>query len=861
MSTSEAQELDYDFIVESFKCEYKLDVARLKEIVQTYKITDDKAECSNLQSEFFSLWPECTIKNISEINPSSIPPTITKELFFVQSPKGSNGLPSVHYSLKEKMLSDFRATRKKVKHDEEEAEHADNKVEAIRLHAKQLAIKVVCNSEYGASNNEHFAHYDPDIAAAVTFAARKLIGFLTCNLETDHLYVDRKFISDNQKPFNWLYNAGVIDVQPYRGTDENLFQNRRHVLGRIFDLDYNVVNHDVIQIDIKRSSVVYQDTDSNYYINQHIIDTFTRNPNYPKLLSTDFNTPVDLDTALQNQRTDTQHWSTELTCSPTIIDLCMHSMLYHNELLANFIADGVNRKPVGLGFEGSFIVCRYLNRKKKYYGVKWSADGTDIPATKLPNELAYTDSGVLIPDYLPYWIPKKTVIPQPNGEYIKMTDELHEVGVNYLDYVKKYNVKCTGVDLVRRDQYKFINWFHVFILQKDLRLMSYEGDGKWHVFPKDSPMVDIIDTVVDRYKTIIKSYNDIAKFIKNEPPIKFTIFDFAKTAAYRPNKPNSIIAKVVERLKSEAERQLDSGIPKEETKEKYICGIGERMTYIIIVDETLRKLRAEGRPDTNTTDRAYIIDEVLDDLKVKYPKEKIENEIKTHDLDITYDDWINAKVITMLDDKYYLQCLCKSIALYIIGDKFPNEMKNIDEGLISSAEANELVSKCADKIAKEYVDRFYASNKVVSKNRRNYEKFEKNGRKAIESKTDRFIEETGAEVPEYIKTACKYFNCISMDQLNPDFKNMAIGTIVPKMEDNTQKLDMLKVIKNLIDDGKEPKYLNRKYKNIYKAYCNKVDELEKQIENRLLLKIEFEKVFDELQMMKFDRNGRLMEME
>lgn len=839
------ENLDYDYIVESFYCEYKLNVSRLKEIIQQYKLTSDPEVKETLNAEFFDLYPECPIKNISQIKPSSMPPTIIKKMYFIQSPKGANGLPSIHYSLKEKMLSDFRATRKKVKHDMEEAEHTDNKIEAIRLNAKQLAIKVVCNSEYGASNNEYFSHYDPDIAAAVTYAARKLIGFLTCNLESDRLYVDEQFIRDNQKQFNWLYNVGVISIEKYKGTDKELFNNRRHVLGRLFDDNYNVIEKNVIQINIKQSSVIYQDTDSNYYINEYIINKFIKNNDYKRLLSTNFNADVNLEDALDcTPREETFNEST-LTCSPQLIDLCMHSMLYHNELLSNFTADSVKRKPIGLGFEGSFIICRYLNRKKKYYGVKWSADGTDIPLTKLPNKEAYLPDGNLIKDYLPYWIPKKTVIPQPNGEYIKMTDELLEIGVNYLDYVKKYNVKCTGVDLARRDQYKFINWFHVFILQKDLRLMKYEGDGKWNVFPKSTQMLDITDEVINTYKSIMKCYNDVVKFINVKPQIKFTIFDFAKTAAYRKEKKNTISV-VVSRLKQEAEEQMEKGVSKEDSKLKYISGIGDRMSYVIIVDDNLSKLRKEGKPDTKKSERAYVVDEILDDLKSKYKQTDIENEIKMKGLDITYDEWINAKAMTMLDDKYYLECLCKSIALYIVGDLFPNEIKEIDDGMRTPAEAGGIINKLQVKIAKMYIDKFYASNKIISKNNRSYNKFEKSCRDKI---------------PEGIDMLVSYYKISSVKQLDADFKNKAIGDIVPKIEDNNNKLDMLKVIKNLIDDNKEPSYLNNVYKNIYKKYVKNKTELERQISTRLALKVKFERVFEELNKLRFNKKGELITSE
>ena len=43
-----------------------------------------------------------------------------------------------------------------------------------------------------------------------------------------------------------------------------------------------------------------------------------------------------------------------------------------------------------------------------------------------------------------------------------------------------------------------------------------------------------------------------------------------------------------------------------------------------------------------------------------------------NDPPLTYTRWLNAKLISMLDMKYYLECLAKSTALYIVGDEYPD---------------------------------------------------------------------------------------------------------------------------------------------------------------------------------------------
>ena len=300
---------DYDYIIESMYSEYKLDVKELKNI-QGRCLNAEGDVLDELVKDFNALYPECnaTKDNIQTI---SIPDTVFKKVHFVQSPKAKDGLPAVHISLKEKLLSDFRANRSKVKKLLAAAEKAHDTVAATRYNAKQLAIKVVCNSEYGASNNSTFAHYDPDVAGAVTFASRSLIYFLTTNLEHNMLVVDKDFIDGNSKQLGKLagigclnievFNEEVFDrlrdgevddslndtvddtiddtiddtfttiikrrslktiVQPTIKKDDTfytyLLRNRRHVLRRVFDDDYTLLIPDLYVILIEPSTVCYQ---------------------------------------------------------------------------------------------------------------------------------------------------------------------------------------------------------------------------------------------------------------------------------------------------------------------------------------------------------------------------------------------------------------------------------------------------------------------------------------------------------------------------------------------------------------------------------------------------------------------------
>lgn len=671
--------IDYDFIIESFYCEYKLDVKELTSIQNQYAASSEPAEKSILEQEFRQLYPECKESNIAK---ATIPDTILKKAYFQQSPKGRDGLPTVHASLKEHMLSNLRSTRASVKKDMKKAALAHDTVSENRYNAKQLAIKVVCNSEYGSANNEYFAHYDPDVASCVTRGARRLINFLTNNLETDNLFVDQKFLDEFKSQITNLKEINVLSVEPLTDTSQ-LLTNRRHCIRRLFDDAYNIIQPNIFKINIKPSIVCYQDTDSNYYKNEYIADYYTKAGN-------------------------------EFVCDPDTIDDCMHSMLAHNELLGGFIKYSIARRPYELGFEGAFIVCRYLNRKKKYYGIKWGDDAELRLTARIDDEQAYDpDTGFLIEDYMPFWKPKKTVIPQPNGDYIFIdADKLLHQRVNYLDYAKSQDVKCTGVDLARRDQYQFINFFHMVVLQKDLRVMKYNGEGDWTTFSKDEPMKQVIEEVIETFHQIIVRYQSISNYETDQlPEYDFNLIDFAKNSAYRFGKQGTVPT-IVKRLKKEG-------------KEQYIPGIGERMLYVITLDEETKSNRDQGKAkETIASERAWVVQELLDYLHSRYPESDF-NQIKSSKPNVsnlTYDMWINAKAICELDIKKYLENLCKAMALYMVGDLYPDEIRRIDDGELTSKEAGALISKLQAKISKTYVDQYFPKDKQYSRIVRQQEK-------------------------------------------------------------------------------------------------------------------------------------------
>ena len=63
---------------------------------------------------------------------------------------------------------------------------------------------------------------------------------------------------------------------------------------------------------------------------------------------------------------------------------------------------------------------------------------------------------------------KYTTIPFKDGSYMKFTLS-DAVKFNLLDFVHYFGIKCTGVDLARRDQFKFVNFNHLLTFKNDLR--------------------------------------------------------------------------------------------------------------------------------------------------------------------------------------------------------------------------------------------------------------------------------------------------------------------------------------------------------------------------------------------------------
>ena len=544
------------YIIEKFQSVFKNDLNEINKTLEAMEA--DKLNKSRNKQQLVNILKKLQPNTYEELTDmvyehdtqtknimQRIQPTETRYLYTVQSPRNENNVVITHYSLKEIMLSDLRALRSKVKH---QMETATNAIDKSRYNSKQLAIKVMCNSEYGASNSSYFPYYDPLIGGATTAASRCLINFLTNIIQTSKLYVNERFMKTNKEYIEHLHKYGVIEWKTIDITDPTDFvkNNRRFALRQLFDEYYNVVEPVIYELTIKPSMVVYQDTDSNYYTNEYIKALFSPNDTDRRThLKTYFEFIRDnYGYSLQfNEFEPYYNWVVERGTDyedPTMINLKMNLLLSHNNLVGNFIKDAICRKPISVGFEGAFTIARYFNVKKKYYGHVWN----DKMTFTLPKE--YYKDGILQDNYK-NGIACNCFPLSSNGDYIHIDEQkLLSTETDKLAYIKKQNIKLTGVDLARRDQYKFININHIRLIQHDLHYLKYIGDNKW-VNISNVNIHDIVISLLQAFKQQFVNIDDvITSMNKNEEheyntTSFYTLNDYTKDVSFKYTKANFLV--------------------------------------------------------------------------------------------------------------------------------------------------------------------------------------------------------------------------------------------------------------------------------------------------------------------------------
>ena len=681
--------MDYDYIIESFYVEYKLDQNAIKPLVNEYNITHQHGVLTKIRELF------------PEFNPitQTVPETISKRLYFVQNRKDR----ITKYSLKNSMLTDMFRARKDAKIEMGKAYKENRMNDYRRWNSVQNKIKVMINSEYGASGSKTFAHNDPDIAGAITYSARQLIAFVTHQLEYETMYVDDKFIEDNKKSIELLRLCDAIEITDIDVNETFMLNNRSHTLYRFFNDDYTLKTNKVKSVKMPKSKVVYQDTDSNYYYNPYIINYYTNME------------------------------SGNVRISPEICEQIMTTMKAHNDMYSNFVKYSVDRPPTAVAFESGLIIARYFKAKKKYYGLFWDAD--KLMSSKLDNPMAYEDNDVLKQHYNEYWKPKVTYLPMEDGYYVKLdAKRLLTPGVNFLDYIKEQCIKPTGIDLARRDQYPVINFFNTNIIREDITLMKYEYPSKWVFTPSKDIRGVIVNTISDFMKTL-DLFNRLSmfQFVPIPEDRRFNIQNFSKSAARKEDKQN-IVKDIVDRLMKETKNErekieelsrkgLTSSIQDEidkitsESKIHLIPKPMERISYVVTLDDETQFNRAKVTSQTSgLKNRTILVEELIESASKLLPRElyslglyKTVSDFAGYKDDpkfwneISYEDWLNAKSISMLDQKYYTEKLAGVLSLYLVDDE------------IASSD----LIKMRSQISKDILGEFYVSdNKMIGRDLR-----------------------------------------------------------------------------------------------------------------------------------------------
>lgn len=632
--------------IEQNFAEFKVNNVRLKEIYEHYQdilqIENSNQEnnqhqrkliIKGIKEELFPLFQDHTLEQLIEIIKinyfeknnipidKKIPLTVKTPLYFCQSPKDLKTLlPTEHYSLKEGFLSDFRAKRKKVK-----SIKPIDKTHELQLSSKEKAIKVVMNAEYGQTASNAFGWYDPEIASTTTYASRSCIRECRSCLESEHFYVDEEYLEnqnlinliqeikkcsgkDNvvkiekiiyeplkeKNPIDYILEGSILDreIQNKISNEINLYKQdcnyelknittmdiklppRRLTISRVYYKFRNLVLNnpnqiiELYRITMPKSMLTYQDTDSNYYTNKTIVDLFN------------------------------------VTNSETVNKI-MNLLFIHNKLISNLIKDIIARPPISTDFEGAFITVRYLNKKKKYYGKKWTPSvkpWIEIPRNKNYNLNEYEKNNIIISkrknandhgdpqslnslnntlpesyyirynylnlpnDYEKYLSNKCcdqglnlayfTTIPFKDGTYIDAENATDEDLANILEYVNKYGIKCTGVDIARRDQYKFINHHHLLTFKQDLIVQNINKNIPTIHQNNSIKLQNVINQLLlnfagyydnDKFKQWIDKNNNIINCCRNYPLEYYT-----KVAKYKTNKNNGssyIINKIYEDIK------------------------------------------------------------------------------------------------------------------------------------------------------------------------------------------------------------------------------------------------------------------------------------------------------------------------
>lgn len=664
---------DKVYRVEQFNCAYKLDVDQLKKdlaVLIDPTVDVDSNRFNSAVRSIKELYPECDwdeekhcfrLPNGKMLTISNLPDTITKKVYFVQSHKAENGWTDEHLSLNEIMLTDLRFTRNAVKKQAAKAEEEGREFDAIRFNSKQLAVKIVCNSTYGASGSRFYAYYDPEIGASITWAAREMIHDLTRVLESDKVYVDKEFLEKNKKQYDALLKYGIVEEVPCDPKKDNPEKIIPLSLRRLFDEYWDVKDYSsLIRLNLKPAKIIYQDTDSNYYIIRHVQELFKGK------------------------------------YDPDSINECMQLMKMHNEFFQDFMAFSVFRPPIGLGFEAAKIVARYFNVKKRYYGIEWGP----WMKSRLCDD-AY-ENGVLKQHYNQWWRPGQTTLPREDGAYLNVDPvALLDEGLDFVAYMHHQNLSVTGMPLTRRDSYRFANYLNLEVYRNDLMVSRYVGNNNWETCLKDS-LEEVIHDVINTFKEQINyvetlvndALNDVDREYKLPVPF-FHLKDYSRQAQYKPDKKNDVMDAIRKRYDENGRKPIE---------------IFERVNYVAMNTPEAKAASAAGKADIGKeSELAFTIDELIDEYHEKMPRETYDTLKCCNDID--YDTFIEMYIISDLCFRHYMKALCLTLAPFAAEYLKKDELINARENIMDKDERKKQIAKATDDAGKELLKRYFTFGK------------------------------------------------------------------------------------------------------------------------------------------------------
>lgn len=645
-----------DYIVEEFAAEFNINNDKLGPILTSINSHDANYEHNKR-------WIK-RVFNI-DIEPNKVytlsdfPSSLKIPTYFLQgkSNKPNNDIVySRSDSLQGILLNDNRKARNHHKAELAKAKNEGNHQGVIMHNAIQNAIKILSNSNYGVGGMIDLALYDPITAASVTYGSRCMIHYLTKILTSSSLPITQSTLTKCSKQIDFMlkHNACKVDMN-------------------------------TMTIKLPPSYLAYQDTDSNYYSNHAYVNILN-----------DGTVGYDYETeTFTHERDDSKYHN----MSPESIKLVMDILGAHNAVTSDILKLLVNRDPIATGVEGNFIVARFTNRKKNYYGINYDPR---MPI-KLSDE-AYNEDGSLRDDYDKYW-KSNTIVPLSDGRYINMSPSALMGNImHFSDYAAKNNLKCKGIQTVRRDKYMFTNYYFISAMIRDLIMMTYDHINKrWIPVPRNTSIIEHLNNIRDNYKALLRQYNDIVNgsLDASKVEIIFNLTDFGKMLK-NTGSEHAMMTNIIKRLEANGKSSL---VPK----------YGEYQYVVKVRSEDVMKRIKGIKTNGNATERSLLVDEYVDELRTMYPPSKFNLK------NVSYDDYITIKGILNLDQNDYIETLLKSLLLFISDEEeFDTNSNYINGNRRGKIDRNQMIllSMTAANViyAKEFSNEYLERLKYFKKN-------------------------------------------------------------------------------------------------------------------------------------------------